>query len=127
MATASSRAAPRAGVRWFAAPVVATAFVGGVWLTGGVIAGTFRTAMGLTALWYLLAAALCVALVRRRRALRAPVIAGYLVAAGALAAYLAVSTLHERVVHEPVAVGPAARPAPAPAGRAGANVPPPPG
>src|SRR5438874_2258846 len=34
MATASSRAAPRAGVRWFAAPVVATAFVGGVTLTG---------------------------------------------------------------------------------------------
>jgi len=122
MATASSRAAPRAGVRWFAAPVVAAAFVGGVWLTGGVIAGTFRTAMGLTALWYLLAAALCVALVRRGRALRAPVIAGYLVAAGAVAAYLAVSTLHERVVHEHVAVGAPASHAPTPAGGQAANV-----
>ena len=49
----SARARPAA--RWLAAPAVATLFAAGVWLFGGVVAGTFRTAMALTAGWFAVA------------------------------------------------------------------------
>ncbi|HEY3020774.1 MAG TPA: DM13 domain-containing protein [Solirubrobacteraceae bacterium] len=62
--------------------------------------------MALTAGWFLVAAATCLVAVRGRRALRAPVLGGYAVAAVAVGAYLAYATVHDRVVHERVAAGP---------------------
>ena len=119
MAVAYQRTAPARAVRWLAVPIVAGAFIAGVWLVGGVIAGTFRTAMGLTAAWYVGAAVLCAAVARGRAVLRAPIFAGYVVAAVSVGGFLAFSTLHDRVVHERVAVG---TPASAATGRAGINV-----
>src|SRR5258705_123585 len=45
MAVASPRTARARGVRWLPAPVVAAAFVAGVWLAGGVIPRSFRPAL----------------------------------------------------------------------------------
>jgi len=99
-------AGARPAARWLAAPAVAALFAAGVWLFGGVVAGTFRTAMALTAGWFAVAAAACLAVAWRRRLLRAPVLAGYAVAAVTVGGYLGYSTLHDRVVHERVAAGP---------------------
>jgi hypothetical protein len=98
--TASVRAA-----RWLVAPAVAAVLVAGVWVTGGLITDSFRASMALTAAWFVAAAAACLAVGRARRVLRGPVLAGYVVAAAAVGGYLAYSTLHDRVVHERVAVG----------------------
>ena len=113
-------AAPPA-TRWFLLPAVAVAFIAGVWAAGGVITNSFRASMALVAVW---CAALGVAVLvigLRRRALRAPLWAGYAVTAAAVGGFLAWTTLRDRVVHEHVLVGvPAAqvaqmpeRPAPA--------------
>ena len=91
-------AGARPAARWLAAPAVAALFAAGVWLFGGVVAGTFRTAMALTAGWFAVAAAACLAVAWRRRLLRAPVLAGYAVAAVTVGGYLGYSTLHDRVV-----------------------------
>jgi hypothetical protein len=90
--------------RWLAAPAVAAVFVAGVWVTGGVVTDSFKAAMALTALWFAASAAACMAIGVRRRALRVPVIAAYLVSAGAVGGYLAWTTLRDTVVHERVAV-----------------------
>jgi hypothetical protein len=83
-------------------PVVAAVFLAGVWLTGGVISDDFRTSMALTAAWFVLSGAACLVLVRRVRAIRVAVIAAYVLTAGAVAAYLGLTTLRDRVTHERV-------------------------
>jgi len=95
-----------------AAPVVAAIVVTGVWIAGGVITDDYRTSMALTAIWFALCAAACLLIARRSRALRVPVIAAYLLTAGAVGAYLGATTLRDDVVHERVitAAAPAAAP-----------------
>src|SRR5881397_4030735 len=105
MAATSPPIVSRSGPRWLAAPAAAAIFVAGVWVAGGVVASTFRAAMALTTLWYLVAGVLCVAVVRGRRSLRVPVLGGCAMAAVATGGWLAYSTLDERVVHERLSVG----------------------
>ena len=102
-----------------AVPAVAAILVTGVWVAGGVITDDYRTSMALTAVWFAICAVACVLVARRSRALRVPVIAAYLLTAGAVGAYLGATTLRDDVVHERVitAAAPAAEPdagAPAP-------------
>jgi len=85
-----------------AAPAVAAIVVAGVWVAGGVISDDYRTSMALTAAWFAVSGAACVLLARRRRSLRIPVIAAYVVTAGAVGAYLGATTLRDDVVHERV-------------------------
>jgi hypothetical protein len=70
-----------------------------------VITDSFKTAMALTAAWFALAGAACVAIAVRRRALRAPVLTGFCATAAAVGAFLAWTTLRDHVVHEQVVVG----------------------
>src|SRR5215207_6014929 len=93
-----------------AVPVVAAVLLAGVWVAGGVISDDYRTSMALTAAWLLVAGATCVAVARRLRPLRVAVLATYVLTAGAVGAYLAATTLGDRVVSEQVV-----RAAPAPA------------
>jgi hypothetical protein len=92
-----------------AAPPVAAIVLTGVWVTGGVISNDFRTSMALTAAWFAISGTACVLVARRRRALRIPVIAAYILSTGAVGAYLGATTLRDDVVHERVI---AAAPAP---------------
>ena len=92
-------------VRLLSFPLVAVTVAAGVWVAGGLISNDFRTSAALIATWMLLAAAACVAVAIRRPRLRVPVLAGYALSAGVIGAYLALGTLHERVVHERVFVG----------------------
>jgi hypothetical protein len=91
-------------MRWLLAPVTAAAFVAGVWLAGGVLTDDFRISMGLTALWFLLAAVIVVRAARKRRRLAAPLVSGFTIAAVAVGGFLAATTLRDKVVHENVAV-----------------------
>jgi len=93
-----------------AAPAVAVIVLAGVWVAGGVISDDYRTSMALTAAWFAISGAACVAIARRRRALRIPVLAAFLLTAGATGAYLGATTLRDRVVDEQVIT---AAPAPA--------------
>jgi hypothetical protein len=114
----------RAPSALLAAPAVAAIVLTGVWVAGGVITDDYRASMGLTAAWFAISGAACVLVARRRRALRIPVIAAYLVTAGAVGAYLGATTLRDDVVHERVIT---AAPAPAPARAAAPGARPPAG
>jgi Electron transfer DM13 len=105
----------------FAIPVVAVAVLAGVWVAGGVISDDFRTSMALTAAWFLLAGAACVLVARRSRALRYVVLGTYVVCAGAVGAYLGLTTLRDREVHERVFTATPAAAADAPAASVGAE------
>ena len=83
-------------------PLVAATVLAGVWVAGGVISDDFRTSMALTAAWFAIAGAACVLAARRWRALAIPLLAAFLLTAGATGAYLAATTLRDRVVHERV-------------------------
>jgi Electron transfer DM13 len=107
-ASRSSRPRPVAALATI--PAVAAVLLLGVWVAGGVISDDYRTSMALTGAWFLLSGAACLAIARRARAVRIPVIATYVVAAGAVGAYLAATTLQDRVVSERVVT---ASPAPA--------------
>ena len=110
--TRSSRAHPVAALA--AVPVVAAVVLLGVWVTGGVVSDDYRTSMALTAIWFLLSGAACLAVARRARPLRVAVLVTYVLTAGAVSAYLAATTLQDRVVDEQVvtaAPAPAAPPA----------------
>jgi hypothetical protein len=72
--------------------------VAGVFIAGGVITDDFRTAMALTAAWYLIAGAIALASLRASRS----ILAGYLIAAIATGGYLAATTLRDKTVHERV-------------------------
>ena len=91
--------------RWLVLPTVAVAFVAGVWVAGGVITNSFRASMALVAIWYAAAGIGVLVLGRRRRSLRAPAWTGYALTAAAVGAFLAWTTLRDRVVHERVLVG----------------------
>jgi hypothetical protein len=97
------------------APVVAVIVLAGVWVAGGVIAEDLRTSMLLTTAWFALAGGVCLALALRLRAVRVPVLAGYLVTATAAGAWLGLNTLRDDVVDEQVVMAAAAAPAPGPA------------
>lgn len=84
-------------------PVVAVAFLVGLWIAAGQLSDDFGASMGLTAGWYLLAGAVCAGVAWRWRRLAAPVLGGYVLAAGVSAGYLAISTFREKVVIEEVA------------------------
>jgi hypothetical protein len=89
-------------------PAVAVAFLLGLWVAAGKITNDFGASMGLTAGWFLLAGAVCAGVAWRWRRLALPVLGGYVLAAGASAGYLALSTFRDTVVVEEVAqVGPA--------------------
>jgi hypothetical protein len=113
-----SRTAHRLLAQVLAVPVVAALVVLGVWVAGGVVTDDFRGSVALTTVWFAVAAGLCLLAAARRPALRVPVVGTYLLTAGAIGAFLASTTLRDRVVSERVAtaaVPAAAAPAP-PAG-----------
>jgi hypothetical protein len=84
------------------APVVSAVVLAGVWLAGGVVSTDFRTSMALTALWFAISGAAVLLLARRWRPLRIPMIAAFVLTAGATGAYLGDTTLRDRVVDEQV-------------------------
>jgi hypothetical protein len=110
-----------------AVPAVAALVVTGVWVAGGVITDDYRASMALTALWFAVSGAACLLVARRHRALRVPVIAAYLLTAGAVGAYLGATTLRDDVVHERVITAAAAPPAAAPDAETSAAAAPDPG
>jgi len=85
-----------------AIPAVAVTVVAGVWVTGGVITNDFHTSMALTAVWFALTGAACVAVAWRSRRLRLPVLGAYIVTVAVVGGYLGLSTLRDRVVDERV-------------------------
>jgi hypothetical protein len=102
---APGRRQPGRAGRLLSIPIVAIVFVAGVWVAGGVLSDDFRTSQILVGAWFAIGAIACVAVVARRRELRLPVLATYVVVAGAVGAYLAYSSMHTTVVDERVAVG----------------------
>ena len=114
-ATSSARSHPAIAIA--AVPVVAGLLLLGVWVAGGVITDDYRTSMGLTAAWFLLSGAACLLVARRAPHLRVAVLATYVLTAGAVGAYLGLTTFRDRVVDEHVVM---AAPAPAAAGGGGA-------
>jgi hypothetical protein len=98
------------------------ATVAGVLVAGGLITNDFRLSMALTALWFLLAGCAALASLKAGRSIGIPLLAGYLIAATATGAYLAATTLRDRVVDEAVATGMPASVLPAARGEAPANV-----
>jgi Electron transfer DM13 len=95
----------RMTARLLSFPLVAVIVAAGVWVAGGLITNDFRTSAALITGWMLVAAIACVAIAVRWRGVRVPVIAGFLVSAGAIGGFLALTTLRDRVVHEQVFVG----------------------
>jgi hypothetical protein len=85
-------------------PVLAATLVLGVWVAGGVVTNDFRASMALTALWLALTGLAAVVAAVRRRDLRVPVLGTYVVVAGVVGGYLALTTLRDHVVHEKVVV-----------------------
>jgi hypothetical protein len=84
----------------------------GVWVASGVISNDFRVSMALTGAWFAIAGAAAAAIAWRFRPVRAAVLIGYVVTAGAVGAYLGLTTLRDRVVDEQVVTGvPATAPA----------------
>jgi hypothetical protein len=77
--------------------------IAGIWVSGGLLTNNFGVAMALTVAWMGLAAAGCVGIAWRRRDLRIPVLAAYLLTALVVGAYLGRSTLVDDVVDEQVA------------------------
>ena len=106
-----------------AIPTVAVVFLVGVWVAGGVISNDFKTSMALTAAWFLLSGAACLLVAWRSRALRVGVLGAYVVTAGAVGAYLGLTTLRDRVVHERVVTATPATAAGKPAPAAGRSAP----
>ena len=89
-------------MRLLIVPVVAVTVVAGVWVSGGLISNDFRTSMALTAVWFAVSGAACLLIARRWRPFRAPVLLALVLTAGATGAYLGLTTLRDRVVHEQV-------------------------
>lgn len=91
--------------RWLALPAIAALVVVGVWLTGGVLADSFRVSMALVTAWFLVTAAAVFLLARARRGFAVPLVAGYLIAAAGVGGFLFWTTVHTKTVHERVVVG----------------------
>jgi hypothetical protein len=92
-------------VRLLAAPVTAAIVLLGIWVAGGAITNDFTTAMRLTVAWMVLAGLAALAIAWRSRAFRWPVLAGYVVSAGAAAVVLGSAMFFDNVVNEQVAHG----------------------
>ena len=89
-------------MRLLAFPAVVVVVLVGVWVSGGVLSNDFRTSMALTAAWFAVSAVACLLIARHWRALRIPVAVAFVLTAGATGAYLGLTTLRDRVVHEQV-------------------------
>jgi Electron transfer DM13 len=87
-------------VRVASIPLVAGILVLGVW-----IADDFHASVALTTAWFALAGAACLAVALRSSAFRVPVLAAYIVTAGAIGGFLGLSMLDERVADETVVTG----------------------
>ena len=94
----------RSPARWWALPVAAAIVAVGVWVTGGVLTNNETIAMGLTGLWLLLAGGAAVLVAWRRRALAAPVLIGYAIAAVGIGGFLGYTSTVDQVVDEDVVV-----------------------
>ena len=103
----------RSPLALLAVPIVVAVVLTGVWVAGGVITNDYRASMALTGCWFAISGAACLVIARRSRALRLPLLAGYVITVGATAAYLGATTLRDDVVNERVIT-----PAPASAQRA---------
>jgi hypothetical protein len=108
MELASSPVSKRPAVspwsRLLVALVVPVVVIVGVWAVGGQVTDDFRVAMALTGVWLAGAGAAALLVGLRRRALMLPVLGSFVVAAGAVGAYLGWTTLRDTVVNEAVAV-----------------------
>lgn len=87
------------------AAFAALAFIAGVWIAGGLVTDDFRVSMALTAVWFAIAGAAALWSLRAGRGVGVPILAGYMAAAVAVGAFLALTTLRDREVHEVVATG----------------------
>ena len=92
-------------VRVAAVPIVVVVFVLGVWVTGGLLTNDFKVAMGLTAIWFALAAGIAFFVAWRWRELRAPVGGTFLAVAALVGGFLMLSTLRDKTVDEQVVTG----------------------
>lgn len=92
-------------LRLLSLPATAALVALGVWVTGGWISNDFRVSMALTAVWFTLAGAACVAVAWRVRPLRVPVLLGYALSAAAIGIFLGLTTVRDRVVDERVVSG----------------------
>src|SRR4051794_14868772 len=93
---------PSALLCLLAVSVVAATLAVGVWVAGGIITNDFRLSIALTTAWFAISGGGCLIVAVRAPALRLPVIASYVVVAGAIGGYLGLSTLRDRVVDETV-------------------------
>jgi Electron transfer DM13 len=93
---------PSAVLRLLVVFVVAATLAAGVWVAGGLITDDFRLSIALTTAWFAIAGAGCLIVAVRVPALRLPVLATYVVVAGAIGSYLGLTTLRDRVVDETV-------------------------
>jgi Electron transfer DM13 len=89
-------------------PLVAAIVVAGVWFAGGVVTDDFRLAMGLTAVFFVLAGAAAVLVGRRWPGFRAPVLGTFVVVTLVVGGYLGYGSLVDRTVNEALASGPVA-------------------
>jgi hypothetical protein len=109
-------ASRRRGHGVLAVLLVASTLAAGVWVAGGLITNDFRLSIALTTAWFAIAGAGCLIVAVRVPALRLPVLASYVVVAGAIGGFLGLTTVRDRVVDETVVTGvphesrPAARP-----------------
>ena len=90
--------AAKAGV----ALAVVVVVVLGLWVTGGLITNRYTVATLLTVVWMALAAVVCGWIAWKRRDLRVPVIAAFLLTATVAAVYLGRSTFFDDTVDENV-------------------------
>jgi Electron transfer DM13 len=86
------------------AVAAAAATAAGVYVAGGVISNDFETSMALTAAWFGTAAAIALASLKAGRSTGLPILIGYAIAATAIGAYLAATTLRDKTVNEIVVV-----------------------
>jgi hypothetical protein len=105
---------PSASLRLLAVFVVAAALAAGVWVAGGLITNDFRLSIALTTAWFAIAGVGCLIVALRVPSLRLPVLASYVVVAGAIGGYLGLTTLRDRVVDETVVSGVPRQSRPAP-------------
>jgi hypothetical protein len=92
-------------MRLLVIPLVLVTVAAGVWVAGAAITNDFRASMALTAVWFGVTGLACIAIARRSRALRVPVLASYAVAVVGIGGYLGLTTVRERVADERVVTG----------------------
>lgn len=97
------RSPARLFLRMLAAPATAAIVLVGIWVSGGVITNDFTLAMWLAVAWMALAGLAALAIARRSRAFRWPVLTGYAVTAAVVGVVLGSSMFLDNVVNEQVA------------------------